>query len=129
MDGEPWSRANYLTVAQTDLLNDWGRTLAAMFNGDHAMHVGSSLERADWRDVDVRMVVLDDDKHAALKAAVNIARLNLVVSLWGQQVTGLPIDFQVQDSVENAEYHSRRRNALGISQRGWPADGPSVDAS
>lgn len=115
------SRANYLTVAQTDLLNDWGRAVAAMFQGHPAYHVGSSLERADWRDIDVRQM-LSDAEYEALRQIVNVDRLNLAVSLWGAQVTGLPIDFQVQPTTTtNAEFNSRR-HALGISRRGWPEE-------
>jgi hypothetical protein len=112
------SRATYLTVAETDLLNDWGRALKAMF-GACSYHVGSSLLSADWRDVDVRHIPRDPE-YADLSQLVNIDRLNLAVSLWGRHVTGLPIDWQVQQrTAANEEFGGHRRNALGISQRGW----------
>lgn len=116
------SRANYLTVAETDLLNDWGRALRAMFRGHCSYHVGSSLLRPDWRDVDVRHIA-PDDEYATVSALIDVDRLNLVVSLWGRHVTGLPIDWQMQQrTAANDEFGGHRRNALGISRRGWPKD-------
>lgn len=83
-----------------------------MFPDEMPYLVGSSIQRPDYRDVDVRMM-LDDDKVDALPCELRY--FNLVVSLWGQQVTRLPIDFQIQRVSEaNDEFGSRPRHALGI---------------
>ena len=106
-------RATYLTQSGIRLLHDWGVALRRMFPAEVAYLVGSALTTADHRDVDVR-VMLDDQAWTALTLVVNPADLNLAVSLWGQQVTGLPIDFQVQRMSEaNAEYPGRR-HPLGL---------------
>jgi hypothetical protein len=106
-------RATYLTHSGIRLLNDWGVVLRRMFPGEVAYLVGSALTTADYRDVDVRLL-LDDDALRALNSVVNLPDLNLAVSLWGQQVTSLPIDFQVQHvEAANAEFDGRR-HPLGV---------------
>lgn len=104
-------RATYLTQSGYRLLDDWGVNLRRMF-GEVPYLVGSALTSADHRDVDVRVMV-GYDQWAAIAAASNLDDLHLCVSLWGQQVTGLPIDFQVQlGETANAEF-SGRRHPLG----------------
>lgn len=107
-------RATYLTVSEHRLLDDWCANLRRMFPGQGGPYlVGSALTTADHRDVDVRLM-LDDDDHFALASVVDLEDLNLAVSLWGQRVTGLPIDFQVQhQETANADFDGRR-HALGI---------------
>ncbi len=96
------------------LLDQWGRQLHEAFGATPYL-VGSS-EHGDrsYRDVDVRM--LDPLKlgHRPLARRT----LNVAVSLWGRQVTGLPIDFQ--GKTEFHRYDDESRNPLGTrSRRGW----------
>ncbi len=106
-------RATYLTQSGIRLLDDWGVALWRMFLGERAYLVGSALMTADHRDVDVR-VMLDDHAWCALDDLVDIDDFNLAVSLWGQKVTGLPIDFQVQHTeAANADFDGRR-HPLGV---------------
>ena len=111
---ETLARATYLTQSGYRLLDDWGVNIRRMFPGEVAYLVGSALTTAQHRDVDVRLM-LDDDAHQALVSVVHIADLNLAVSLWGQQVTGLPIDFQVQLTREANRDYPGRRHPLGLS--------------
>lgn len=106
-------RATYLTQSGVRLLNDWGVNLRRMF-GQYAYLVGSALTTADYRDVDVRLM-LDDDDHFALASTIDLDDLNLCVSLWGQQVTGLPIDFQVQHAETANQDFDGRRHPLGLT--------------
>lgn len=95
-------RGSYLTVSQTRLLRDWGCSLRRMFRGEMPYLVGSALNRPDHRDVDVR-IMLEPGRLEKLAEFVNLPDLRLAISLWGQQVTGLPIDFDLQDrDVANA---------------------------
>lgn len=86
--------------------------------------VGSALKRRDHRDVDVRVILMDDDfllrfglqtdwrSNRALKA------MNLAFSALGQEMTGLPVDFQVEQMTDaNASNIGGARNALGIDIR------------
>lgn len=106
-------RATYLTMSGYRLLDDWGANLRRMF-GEVPYLVGSALTTADHRDVDVRLL-LDREPWDQLDAAVYLPDLHLCVSLWGQRVTGLPIDFQVQLVEDaNAQFHGRR-HPLGLT--------------
>src|SRR5690242_14716557 len=81
--------------------------------------VGSVLQRADWRDVDVRLI-MDDAAFkaefpdcAALSGAWEFdprwLLLTVSVSAWLTQQTGLPVDFQFQPQSHANEKHKGRR--------------------
>lgn len=85
------------------LLKEFGEYVRAAF-GEMAYHVGSSLRTKDgWRDVDVRVLLSDEEyeqqgfgdperpQHNAKWVATTLAW-----SAFGRALTGLPIDFQVQ---------------------------------
>lgn len=82
-------------------------------------HVGSSLESKQWRDVDVRLILDDDDfqqQFGAIKGAeanAKLAAITLAFSALGKAMTGLPIDFQIQSqSHANTAYGNKPRSAL-----------------
>lgn len=110
-------RHTQLGPADVRLLDDWGKALRSTFpTAFGAYHVGSSMIRKDYRDIDVRIIMPDDD-FAALAAVVAPRRLNLMLTLWGQRVTGLPVDCQVQpQTLANEQYPGREhpRNPLGV---------------
>lgn len=93
-------------------LRQFGTFLYDAF-GEMAYHVGSSLRQKDgWRDVDVR-VMLEDAEYARMELGEpnrpqENARWVAVVLAWstfGRVLTGLPIDFQLQQrSAANAEF-------------------------
>lgn len=87
--------------------------------GEMPYHVGSSLESKQWRDVDVRLILDDDDfqqQFGAIKGAetnAKLAAITLAFSALGKAMTGLPIDFQIQSqSHANIAYGNRPRSAL-----------------
>jgi hypothetical protein len=91
--------------------------------GKIAYHVGSSLTSETWRDVDVR-IMLDAEKYKAWglgdpknpHANCKWVALTMAFSELGRKMTGLPIDFQVQETEwANNEYRSdvkHQRSAL-----------------
>lgn len=91
--------------------------------------VGSSLERADWRDIDLRAILSDEgflrlfpDAHyegAAWGWEQDPLWLLLTVSIstWMREQTGLPIDFQIQPQTHANAVHKKPRNAMGIKIR------------
>lgn len=91
--------------------------------GDVSYVVGSCLERPDWRDVDVVMI-LDDDDFAKEFPDTNAAHcefdtkwLILVssISWWLSQQTELPIDFKFQQRTKaNNDHKGRPRHAKGL---------------
>lgn len=85
--------------------------------GHTAYHVGSSLRTKDWRDVDVRLILPDDEfetrfgKMAAANA--KLSAITLAFAALGKAMTGLPIDFQIQAaSYANGVYGDEPRSAL-----------------
>lgn len=94
--------------------------------------VGSSLQRRDFRDVDVRMIMENEAYDKLFPGAVDRPDLNAYWSLtcvmiadWLARETGLPIDFQIQRQSVANELFGRKalgegppgdypRNALGI---------------
>jgi len=104
---------NYLTVAQNFALE----TALSVLNdaGLDCYMVGSCLERPTFRDVDIRCIVFDDDRHAPIVQQGKVLRriLDAAMSDWLTARTGLPIDFQFQSQAES-EKHAGRRNAMGI---------------
>ncbi len=80
--------------------------------------VGSVARAADnWRDVDVRMLV---PMGLATDDSLMLRTINLALTLWGRQVTGLPIDFQMQPAEEFHSHDNEMRNPMGLrSKTGW----------
>lgn len=111
-------RYNYLSVTELPILRAWGWEVSLMF-GAMPYQVGSSLQHKDYRDVDIR-VMLDDERYNDLAATgVDLYYLNLSVSLWGQKVTSLPIDFQVQRITEANSDYNFPRNPCGINPKAF----------
>lgn len=102
------------------LLDQWGRQLREAF--DEMPYLVGSVVRADkeWRDVDVRML----DPLRLGNRPLARRTLNLVLTLWGRQVTGLPVDFQLQTSREFHAHDGQPRNPLGTrSSSQWKGIG------
>lgn len=83
--------------------------------------VGSALQRPDWRDVDIRLM-LDDASFAEVFPNAgehweHDARwlvLTVAISERLSKLTGLPIDFQFQPMTHANARHKGPRNAIGI---------------
>lgn len=98
--------------------------LASAFGRFNSYVVGSALKRADWRDVDVVMI-LDDEEFSKLFPNSDIDGNNwefdsrwlvmtCALSVWLSQKTGLPIDFKFQPRTKANETHKGPRNAIGL---------------
>lgn len=107
-------RAIYLTVPEVRRLDHWCELLRNAFQRTPYL-VGSVLTRADHRDVDVR-IILEDDVHAALP--IHVLDLNMLLSNWGQLLTALPIDCQVQSQSEWDAETEKRDPAASPNPRG-----------
>lgn len=122
------TRANFLGAPAAFNLNLACRALSEAFG--HAVYlVGSALERRDYRDVDVRCL-LDDDEFDRLFPGCPSATqyhpawslLCCAISEWLAARTGLPIDFQFQKRTKaNAEFPDGARQPYGVAlHRAWP---------
>jgi hypothetical protein len=83
--------------------------------------VGSVLERADWRDVDIRMILQDDvfaehfpDSGDHWENDAKWLLLTTAISEWLSKKSSLPIDFQFQPQSHANERHKGPRSAIGI---------------
>jgi len=105
-------------------LHHFGRLVSDAF-GDWPFQVGSSLGRVNkrgWFDVDV-VLILADEEWAAMgfgDPARSGEDAKWVALCWafselGRAVTGLPIDFKIQQRTRaNKLFGGQRRNALGV---------------
>lgn len=95
--------------------------------------VGSSTERRDYRDVDVRYIMADEHFDRLFTGGGDRPDLDPLWSLlctsiacWLQQQTGLPVDFQIQRMTQaNAEYSRKDghdRQPLGFFHLPNPPD-------
>lgn len=106
------ARASYLSPPDFHRL-DWAcRTITAAFDGAPVYLVGSALTRPDYRDIDLRLILPDDQAAQyppPLRLVLNIALSDLIAKCSGLP---RPIDFQIQSQTEaNAEPGGR--NPLG----------------
>ena len=114
-------RANFLGIPAFYNLNLAACVINEAFESYGTYLVGSSLERRDYRDVDVR-VIMADEEYARLfpglsgNAQVSAFWSLLCVSIseWMAARTGLPIDFQIQKQSEANEKYKVTRNAIGL---------------
>ena len=126
-------RANYIGAPQFFRLNEACRIINDAFDFGYGVYlVGSSLVRRDYRDVDLRCIVSDED-YARLFPGIGAgpwrhpfwSLLCSSISLYLSQTSGLPIDFQIQSMTEaNRDYPSpeHQRNALGLFFRAKPSE-------
>lgn len=97
-------------------LDDFGGKVWEAF-GAVAYLVGSAFRGKAWRDVDVR-VLIDDEEYAGMglgdpgRGNAKWAALCLAFSELGRQMTGLPIDFQIQQRSHANDAHGGPRQPL-----------------
>lgn len=124
------AKANYIGAPATFALEMACKQLRAAFmppddeGFGSVFLVGSSIERADWRDVDVRLI-LDDASFQRLfpDAQMSCAwefdprwtLMTVAITEWLRKQTGLPIDFQFQPLSHANERHDKPRHAMGLT--------------
>ena len=108
-------------------LNEFGRILRDAFPGGIPYLVGTAAYgKSDWRDVDVRMMLNDTEWNRLLgpdevecqgmRYLGRTGAYALAFSELGRQMTGLPIDFQLQRQERaNALYGKSARIPLGAN--------------
>lgn len=85
--------------------------------------VGSALQRPDWRDIDIRFMMADDDFAALFPDCHNLEGtwefdtrwllMTTTISAWLSKETGLPVDFQFQPLGWANKRHDGPRNPIG----------------
>lgn len=114
-----------LSPRQMFLLDLACKPIAEAFSAPYL--VGTAVQRQDYRDVDVRLI-LGDDEYDALADAMpqgtrSLAFLGLAVGQYLASLTDLPIDFQFQRQTEANERHcldsgGTSRNPMGVRSLG-----------
>lgn len=118
-------KACFLTPMELFRLDLACKPLVEAF-GDPPYLVGSVLTRADYRDVDVRMILYDEDYDRLIPHQAMRTILDLAFTAYLQEMTGLSIDFQFQRMTEANAQHSWPRNPLGTRKLGaWTGDAPT----
>lgn len=115
------SRVSFLTVAQMYAVDVACSPIAQAFDGNPPYLVGSVLQRPNFRDVDLRLMLPDERFEAMFDNKPALDLINVAISEWMSSRTGLPIDFQFQrQSTANAQYPDRPnhpRNPRGLDMR------------
>jgi hypothetical protein len=99
-------------------LNKFGVIVRDYF-GHVPYHVGSSLTSKTWRDVDVRLILSDAEFgdlfgiNQSAETNPKLAAVTAAFAALGTQMTGLPVDFQIQPQTwANDRYGGQPRSAL-----------------
>lgn len=97
------------------------RTVSEAFDSYGCYVVGSVLERPNWRDVDIRMIMSDGEFKKQFPSAGSYWEhdakwllLTVSISQWMSEQTGLPVDFQFQPQTYANARHKGQRNAIGF---------------
>ena len=114
-------RVMYLSVEELWRLSHAVRPIEDAFGGKTVYLVGSVLERQDWRDVDLRMILNDaefkdifvppcgttDHISAPLYDQFRMLFQTSLTFMLRHQ-TGLPVDFQFQSHSESVQFDGKR---------------------
>lgn len=118
---EQRKKATYVGAPAIFALETACRQINEAFGDWSCYLVGSAMERADWRDVDVRYIMDDEQFESEFPDAgqcweQDAKWLLLTVSISERlsKVTGLPIDFQIQPRTHANERHKGVRSAIGL---------------
>ena len=87
----------------------------AFDNTPYLVGTAAIIERTEYRDVDVRLMLPDEEFDALLNATSRevVIFMGLAIGEYLASRTGLPIDFQIQRQTEANKKHKKVRNALG----------------
>lgn len=103
-------------------LQQFGRVASDAF-GATAYLVGSAARSKQWRDVDVRVILPDDEYERLLgprrrpeALSLRWSALCLAFATLGREMTGLPIDFQIQQRT-HANRYDGVRHPLILAER------------
>ena len=113
---EAHDRKSYLTTRDVHSLHQACVPINDAF-GTPPYLVGSSTERADYRDVDLRLMLPDDEYDAMFSGERGARRWSLtcwLISDWLHRQTGLPVDFQIQRRSDANYQHPKPRNPMGL---------------
>ncbi|RUU29781.1 hypothetical protein [Mesorhizobium sp. M6A.T.Ce.TU.016.01.1.1] len=121
----PKKKASYIGVPAVFKLELACKHLNDAYGGFGCYVVGSALERPDWRDVDVVLILDDKQFKREFPAVRDFSTGNfefdtkwllhaVAISGWLKEQTGLPIDFKIQPQTWANERHPGTRHPHGL---------------
>lgn len=121
------SRTSFLTTAQFTQLNDACIMIAEAF-GETPYLVGSANRDRQYRDVDIRLILSDEDFDHWFRGRLMLWSLVcLAIGRHLADVTRLPVDFQIQRMTEaNERYGDGFRNPMGMRARPYAGGGDAT---
>lgn len=116
---------NYIGAPAIFALEQACSLLVQSFDTFGVYLVGSAIERPDWRDVDLRMILADEEFKVLFPTVASIEYptwehdqrwllLTVSISQWLSQQSGLPVDFQFQPQTFANKSHAKPRHAMGL---------------
>lgn len=122
---KPRKKLVYVGAPACFVLEEACKAINDAFEGFGCYLVGSALERPNWRDIDVRFIMADDEfsaefphagpvEHARWEFDPKWTLLTIAISERLSRQTGLPVDFQFQPQSHANAKHRGMRNALGL---------------
>lgn len=117
--------AHFLGVTQFIELRWSAAIVKGIFRDSYGIYlVGSAGTRKDWRDVDVRQIISDDEFQERFGEFVEpydrnkfLRAFNIGVSAAMRSYCNLPVDYQVQPITKANELYpspENRRNSIGL---------------
>lgn len=110
-------RTDQLATHEMYELDDACQLISKAFGHPYLVGSASIDGRLDYRDVDVRLILSDEDFDALI--GDNRSRwelLSLAIGDFLRLRTRLPIDFQIQRQTEANEKHDKPRNPMGMTR-------------
>lgn len=108
-----------LEMAMQQVCEAFGVHKGKYFSGCYL--VGSALERHDWRDIDIRLIMQDElfaetfpDAGSNWEFDAKWLLLTVAISQWLSKQSGLPVDFQFQPMTHANKAHKKLRSAIGL---------------
>jgi hypothetical protein len=114
-----WKRSNFVAAPHFYNLNQACLMVTKAFDTCPYL-VGSAMKTKDYRDVDVRLILPDEEYdrlfHDAQSGYLNAfwSLLCTSISMYLSKASDLPIDFQIQRRTQANEQHSGPRHPIGI---------------
>lgn len=112
---------NYVGMPAAMMLDEFASQVQAAF-GETPYLVGAATTSKQWRDVDVRLILPDDDYELLGFGDPHFPSTNqkwwamcLAFSALAKQMSGLPVDFQIQQRTGANKKYKGPRIALGFT--------------
>ena len=121
-------KVSYLSTADFARLNHACLLVVEAFGWGTTYLVGSSLAKDSYRDVDVRTILKDEEFDAIFEGREFFWSVTcLGIATYLREVSGLPIDYQIQRRTQANENFDGVRNPIGTRGRPFAGGGDATN--